>query len=84
MKPATTANDSACDAFDESDCKARQLAALLEMTWGDAGESFRSLDENAQDYYLWACSDLAQQLVRLHEGQYDARHAAKPDLRRAS
>lgn len=46
---------------------AQKLRALLMHTFGESGEAFRFMDEPLQDNYLWMCSDLAGELVRLSE-----------------
>ncbi len=47
--------------------KSRQLHALLKMCYGDAGESFRNLNDTLQDDHAWACSDLAEEIRDLAE-----------------
>jgi hypothetical protein len=44
--------------------KARQLQALLAYTYGcDEEEGFRNMSLAIQDTYLWACSDMADEIV---------------------
>lgn len=45
------------------DEKSSQLRALLHHTYGNAGESFRSLNDELQDHYLWACAGMADEIV---------------------
>lgn len=55
------------DAIDHQDVvetKARQLRALLENTYGGGGEAFRGLNEQLQDHYMWACADMADEIVK--------------------
>ena len=47
--------------------KLAQLRALLSMTYGSARESFKDQDEETQDNFLWACSDLSDQCIDLDE-----------------
>lgn len=39
-----------------------KLHALLCNTYGGSGESFRSLNDDLQDSYMWACASLAGEL----------------------
>lgn len=39
-----------------------KLHALLSNTYGGSGESFRDLNDDLQDAYLWACASLAGEL----------------------
>lgn len=42
-----------------------KLAAMLSHTYGGSGESFRSMNDEAQDSYLWACHDLVEKIEAL-------------------
>lgn len=39
-----------------------QLSAMLGHAFGQSGDAFRSLLDEDQDNYLWACSNLAERL----------------------
>lgn len=60
--------DSHTDALaiaDQLSARQSQLQALLAMTIGDAGAAFRSLSDEHQDNYLWACEMLAREAQEL-------------------
>ncbi|MFL9930862.1 hypothetical protein P0D88_16745 [Paraburkholderia sp. RL18-103-BIB-C] len=42
-----------------------QLDALLSVTTGEVGDSFRMLSDLLQNNFLWACSDMAGELVSI-------------------
>ena len=46
------------DAIDESQCSLLKAQALIAMTFGEAGETFRFMDDDYQDRVLWTISDL--------------------------
>lgn len=55
------------DAIDHQDVvetKARQLRALLFCTYGNARESFAQMSDAIQDEYMWACADMAYDIVK--------------------
>lgn len=61
-----------------------KLNALLAHTYGCSGEEFRNLNDEIQDSYMWACSDMASdikelvysmQQVRQDEGHKEKRAA---------
>lgn len=55
------------DAIDHQDVvetKARQLRALLYCTYGNARNSFAQMSDALQDEYLWACADMAHDIVK--------------------
>lgn len=39
-----------------------QLSAMLGHAFGQSGDAFRSLLDEDQDNYLWACSNLSERL----------------------
>lgn len=43
----------------------QKLQALLLMTYGEAGASFRSMCEHHQENYMWVCADLSDELEAL-------------------
>lgn len=53
------------DRLDSLNQKLAQLDAMLAMSYGTAGDSFRSMNESLQDNYLWACSTLARECKEL-------------------
>lgn len=50
---------------DRATTLATKLNALLAMTYGEGGENFRSMPDEMQDEYMWACSDMARELKDL-------------------
>lgn len=60
----STVNDT-LDRFDLLQQKLAQLDAMLNMSYGCAGEAFRNMNDALQDNYLWACSTLATECVDL-------------------
>ena len=42
-----------------------KLQALLQNTYGNSGESFRSMADHLQDAYLWQCADLVDEIEGL-------------------
>lgn len=42
-----------------------KLQALLQNTYGNSGESFRSMADHLQDAYMWQCADLADEIEGL-------------------
>lgn len=46
------------EAIDESQCSLLKAQALIAMTFGEAGETFRFMDDDYQDRVLWTISDL--------------------------
>jgi hypothetical protein len=56
------------DAFDTYNLlegKAAQLSALLLMTCGNNCESFGLMADTTRDNFMWACSDLAEEVFSL-------------------
>ena len=45
--------------------KALKLKALLVHTYGNSGEAFRAMNDDSQDSYLWACSNLMDEIAEL-------------------
>ena len=41
-----------------------QLDAMLVMTYGDAGDDFRRMNDKIVDAYMWACADKASTIRR--------------------
>ena len=45
------------DALDKASEALAHAYALVNMTYGDAGESFRGMNDEMQDSFLWALAD---------------------------
>lgn len=41
---------------------AQKLSAMLTLTTGEPGETFRMMSHDIQNDYLWACADMACEL----------------------
>lgn len=50
---------------DQLTAKTAQLQALLYMTTGDGREGFVTACDDIQENYMWACQDLASEIVLL-------------------
>lgn len=49
---------------DRIQSNARKLRALLDNTYGaETGENFRRMMPERQDEYLWACAEMAEEIV---------------------
>ncbi|MFL9859458.1 hypothetical protein PQR72_27625 [Paraburkholderia madseniana] len=61
-------SDQACDSLDRL-CRAQalaaQLEALLSVTTGEVGESFAILSDLFRNNFMWACGDMASELVKV-------------------
>ncbi|RYF61686.1 MAG: hypothetical protein EOO27_01005 [Comamonadaceae bacterium] len=53
------------ESLNRLDELATKLTALMAATFGESGESFRDLNGEIQDAYLWTCSDMAQEMRQL-------------------
>lgn len=57
---------------DQLTARQAQLHALLAMTHGNAGDTFRRMNADQQEHYLWACAMIADeareltQAIRMH------------------
>lgn len=51
------------DRADKVNELALKLDAMLMHTYGESGEPFRNMHGDLQDRYLWACGDMARELV---------------------
>jgi hypothetical protein len=60
------------DHKDRMDAIAQKLSAMLAVTCGANGESFRNLNDQIQDNYMWACADMARELQNLVLGTSEA------------
>lgn len=54
-------------AHSQLTAKLAQLQALLMMTYGEARESIESMNDVLRDNYFWACSDMANDCLKLAE-----------------
>lgn len=64
---------------DRIDAIVQQLTAMLTMTCGEGGESFRMMADNIQDHYMWACADMARELQNLVLGANRANQGMEAD-----
>ncbi|TCG03508.1 hypothetical protein BZM27_47960 [Paraburkholderia steynii] len=55
-------------ALDTISNKAVQLAALLNMCYGNGFENFKDMTDEVQGNVLWLASDLAQQIANVASG----------------
>ena len=56
-------DEQAGDAFDTLTAKLAQLQAMLQMTYGEARETFDCMNDQLRDNYLWACSELVNDCI---------------------
>lgn len=59
-----TVDQDLSDALEEIHTTCLQLEALLANTFGESGESFRNMNNELQDNYLWCCTNMASALKR--------------------
>lgn len=77
------------DCIDSLNQKLAQLNAMLTMSYGEAGDAFRTMNGSLQDNFLWACSTLASECKELALGlspaSVDCRtvHADKQEIAHA-
>lgn len=65
-KDDTVQSEGEC--FDRAHEAANKLHALLMHTYGESGTHLRSMSGELQDHYMWACSDLASEIVSALDG----------------
>lgn len=53
------------DAIDTTQCALLKAQALIAMTFGAGGESFRNMNGDYQDCFLWAISDLVTEATNV-------------------
>ena len=53
------------DLAEDIDAKLAQLDAVLLMTHGNAGDSFRALRDDLQDNYLWSVRESLAQITAI-------------------
>jgi len=71
-KPAQSLNN--LDRLCRAQTLAAQLEALLSVTTGESGEGFRFLSDPHQGNFMWACADMAGELVNVLD-EIEVRHA---------
>lgn len=62
---------------DQIACRIQQLEGMLAMTFGESGESFRNMNDDLQDSFMWSCSSAIKEIRQLwdlltQEGDDDA------------
>lgn len=74
-KPTTpaTKTEAMVDAIDKAYSHVSKLEALLQNAYGESGPTFRNLNDDLQDAYLWACADLAASLKAALEASFTER-----------
>lgn len=60
-----SASTTADDISNQIAARQSQLTALLSMTCGEQGATFRMLSDDLQDAFMWACSMLASEIQEL-------------------
>lgn len=50
---------------DQISARTNQLNAMLAVTYGEVGESFRMLADDIQDSYMYACSQISLEIAQL-------------------
>lgn len=50
---------------DQIACRIQQLEAMLAMTFGESGESFRNMNDDLQDNFMWSCSSAIKEIRQL-------------------
>lgn len=53
------------DAIDNTQCALLKAQALIAMTFGESGEAFRNMNDDYQDRFLWAISDLVTEATNV-------------------
>ncbi|MGF6781115.1 hypothetical protein [Paraburkholderia sp. GAS334] len=65
------------DRKDRIDKIVQKLSAMLAVTCGESGESFRNLNDTIQNNYMWARADMACELQDLMLGTSEANQEAE-------
>jgi len=60
-----SASATADDIYNQITARQSQLTALLSMTCGEQGTTFRMLSDDLQDAFLWACNMIASEIQEL-------------------
>jgi len=63
---------------DQLTARQAQLQALLAMTHGNAGDTFRRMNADQQEHYLWACAMIADEARELTQAIGMHRQANMP------
>ncbi|WP_079433285.1 hypothetical protein [Zoogloea sp. LCSB751] len=63
---------------DQLTARQAQLQALLAMTHGNAGDTFRRMNVDQQEHYLWACAMIADEARELTNAIWMYRQADMP------
>lgn len=64
MAATNDTNHERKELTDRIQSNARKLRALLDNTYGaETGENFRRMHADRQDEYMWACADMAVEIV---------------------
>lgn len=75
MATPNSTKQSEMDLRQVVETRARQLRALLDNTYGESGDAFRRMNDDRQDEYLWACADMAEEIVKSLESLAELRIA---------
>ena len=65
------------DISDHRAARQAQLEALLSMTYGETGEGFRTMSDDMQEAYMWACSMIAREIRDLTDALEERRAAER-------
>lgn len=60
---AAQAKPCLIDAIDNTQCALLKAQALIAMTFGEGGETFRNMGDDFQDRILWTISDLVTEAI---------------------
>lgn len=60
------------DVVEHIDTRIKQLRAMLCSIYGQGGEAFRELNDELQDYFLWSCFDVIEEIDLLYSAMRDA------------
>lgn len=55
----------AYDVYNKLSAKLVQLTAMIEMTYGNARQTFESMNDTTRDNYMWSCGDMANDCQNL-------------------
>ncbi len=62
---AAQAKPCLIDAIDNTQCALLKAQALIAMTFGESGAAFRNMNDDYQDRFLWAISDLVTEATNV-------------------
>ena len=63
-QPVAQAELSMVDAIDNIQCPLLKAQALIAITFGESGETFRNMGDDYQDRILWTISDLVTEATK--------------------